>query len=154
MGKTTLYHPVSLHVIRGSLENSGFKASRIKQLGSSKETKWAKYTLNLTKTPRGFSKVSPYDAIKILDGCFSKDITVTSYSEFRENKKYIMRAKVTRTVVIDVYLDSGPDKEHGTSRGGDPLWQSDDDPIDHYSYDEQLIAEGHGDPEYTGYDPS
>jgi len=77
MGKTTLYHPVSLHVIRGSLDYGGFAVGRIRQIWSSRETGQAGYVCELIKAPKGFMMGAPRNQLGHLNSLFSKDIRVT-----------------------------------------------------------------------------
>lgn len=77
MGKTTLYHPVSLHVIRGALDYGGFAVGRIRQVWANRETGMAGYVCELVKAPKGFMAQSPRNQVDQLNGLFSNDITVT-----------------------------------------------------------------------------
>jgi len=77
MGKTTLYHPVSLHVIRGSLNYGGFAVGRIRQIWGNRETGRAGYVCELIKAPKGFMAQSPRNQVNQLNSLFAKDIQVT-----------------------------------------------------------------------------
>jgi len=76
MGKTTLYHPVSLHVIRGAAEYCGWKFGKIKQISNTLSDGTARYTAEIKAVPQrltdGDLKLMYFD----LRECFAKDIEV------------------------------------------------------------------------------
>jgi len=76
VGRKTLYHPVSLNVIRGSLELCGFKPGTIRQTVANETMKWAYYTVTLIDPPNDFKDLNQFQQIKMLNGCFAADITV------------------------------------------------------------------------------
>lgn len=74
MGKTTLYHPVSLLVIRGAAEYCGFKFGKIKQVRAFPDIQRASYNAEIVNFPEGWDK-KPFDAMqKALQNCFMDDI--------------------------------------------------------------------------------
>lgn len=78
MGKKTLYHPVSLHVIRGALEYCGFRIGRLKQISADKDWGFAKYEAELVDMPGETRTNSPRELIQALNDCFAYDITCTN----------------------------------------------------------------------------
>jgi hypothetical protein len=76
MGKKTLYHPVSVNVIRGQLEFHGITPGRLHQTWASFEKARATYRLQLDEMPKelwgkGVDAIADY-----VQGCFSSDVTV------------------------------------------------------------------------------
>jgi len=77
MGKTTLYHPISLYVIRGAAQYCGFEFGKIKQLFASVEGGRAVYTADITKMPRDLMKSGSLLRIHHdLQECFMDDIRI------------------------------------------------------------------------------
>jgi len=76
MGKKTLYHPVSLHVIRGAAEYCGFRFERVHQLNSFPENQSARYNVTIVEFPAGWDR-QPLDLMQDqLQACFMDDIRV------------------------------------------------------------------------------
>lgn len=76
MGKTTLYHPIPLPVIRGSAEYCGFKFDKIHQLHSFPEKRSARYNVTIIGFPQGWNE-QPLDLMQsTLQQCFMDDIRV------------------------------------------------------------------------------
>jgi len=76
MGKITLYHPISLHVIRGAAEFCGFQFGKLKQIWSEPENLRARYEATIQQLP---SKINQNDMIYVqeaLQNCFMDDIRV------------------------------------------------------------------------------
>lgn len=77
MGKKTLYHPVSLHVIRGAAEYCGFRFGAIKQKWNSLQNQEAEYTAEIVKMPDDMAKTGTLLGIHhALQSCFMDDIRV------------------------------------------------------------------------------
>jgi len=77
MGKTTLYHPVSLHVIRGAAEYCGFQFGTIKQKWSDREKQTARYDVEIVKMPGDLMETGTLLGIHHdLQNCFMDDIRV------------------------------------------------------------------------------
>lgn len=74
MGKTTLYHPVPLSVIRGAVEYCGWKFGRIVQTSSEPTEGWARYTAQITVIPSRVEGTSPMVMLNDLRDCFAADI--------------------------------------------------------------------------------
>jgi len=86
MGKTTLYHPVSLHVIRGAAEYCGFKFDKIHQLNGYPELKTARYNITVVGFPQGWDK-QPLDIMQsMLQECFMDDMRVHWLRRNRDEK--------------------------------------------------------------------
>jgi len=84
MGKATLYHPVSLHVIRGAAEYCGFKFETITQINGYPELKVARYNITVVGFPLNWDK-QPLDIMQsMLQECFMDDMRV---HWLRQNKK-------------------------------------------------------------------
>lgn len=77
MGKTTLYHPISLHVIRGAAEFCGWRFGTVKQLRSDETKQTATYIAQIEDSPFILSQVSPEAATKALNSAFMDDIRVS-----------------------------------------------------------------------------
>jgi len=76
MGKTTLWHPVSLHVIRGAAEYCGFKFEKVHQLNAFPEEGKARYNVTIVAWPKGWN-MAPLDLMQsALQNCFMDDIRV------------------------------------------------------------------------------
>lgn len=76
MGATTLYHPVSLTVIRGSAEYHGFRFGRLRQLYSEPEKCQARYEVNLERVPGELAGLSLMELQNVLQDCFMDDVRV------------------------------------------------------------------------------
>jgi len=77
MGKKTLYHPVSLHVIRGAAEYGGFQFGTIKQKWNDPEKRTARYDVEIKKMPGDLMKKGTLLRIQYeLQNCFMDDIRV------------------------------------------------------------------------------
>lgn len=76
MGKTTHYHPLSLHVIRGAAEYCGWKFSKIAWVDGDEARKRATYVCLLSQLPRGAADWSLKTIKSQLQHCFMDDITV------------------------------------------------------------------------------
>jgi len=76
MGKTTLYHPVSLHVIRGAAEYCGFQFGKLKQLWSDPKKMTARYEATIQQVPALFADQSTMVIQNELQNCFMDDIRV------------------------------------------------------------------------------
>lgn len=74
MGKTTLFHPVSLLVIRGAADYCGFKFGRIVQTHEDREANYARYTAELKSWPAKWDKSLPVVRLNMLRDCFMNDI--------------------------------------------------------------------------------
>lgn len=72
MGKQTRSHPVSLNVIRGAAEYSGFKLGRIRQNFYSAVDGIAKYTINVLAAPENCLP-NPNDIRRLLNQAFARD---------------------------------------------------------------------------------
>jgi len=76
MGKTTLYHPVSLHVIRGAAEFCGFQFGKLKQLWSDQEALTARYEATIQRIPPHVDQKYTMFIQEALQNCFMDDIRV------------------------------------------------------------------------------
>lgn len=74
MGKTTLFHPVPLSVIRGAAEYSGWKFGRIERVSHDFEGGWARYTAQIEVMPQRVENVLPVVRLNDLRDCFAADI--------------------------------------------------------------------------------
>jgi len=74
MGKTTLYHPVSLHVIRGAAEYCGWQFGKIVQLDSDPKRKTARYRAEIAKIAPEVESSPSMVMLNDLDNCFAADI--------------------------------------------------------------------------------
>jgi len=74
MGKTTKFHPVSLHVIRGAAEYCGFKFGKIKQKIAHPDRGAAEYTAELVQVPPKYQDMAEAMLLVVLSDCFAADI--------------------------------------------------------------------------------
>jgi len=77
MGKTTGYHPVSLHVIRGAAEYCGWKFGTITRLKSDVKIQTAEYRIAIVRGPDGCDHWPPKTFRRRLQLCFADEIEVT-----------------------------------------------------------------------------
>lgn len=89
MGKTTLYHPVSLHVIRGAAEYCGWKFSKIHQTDCDKDRKSARYVAEVTTMPKRVWGKTTLIMQNELQECFLDDIRVHWLRQSRTGKWYV-----------------------------------------------------------------
>jgi len=115
MGKTTLYHPVSLHVIRGAVEYCGWKFKHIKQFNAEPDRGRARYVAEIEIVPDEAKNQSPVIMQNILQDCFMDGIRV---HWLRQNK--------AGTWFIDIQVDLGKSwleadngRRGGRERGAD-----------------------------------
>lgn len=74
MGKTTLYHPVSLHVIRGAAQWMGWEFGKIEQLSAEPESHRAVYRAEITAFPVDPDQTSLAELTRLLKQAFMRDI--------------------------------------------------------------------------------
>lgn len=78
MGKTTLYHPISLLVIRGAAQYCGWQFGRITQARNDPTKGIAEYTCEIVLRSARAANMTNQDAQIDLQNCFMDDIKVTS----------------------------------------------------------------------------
>jgi len=76
MGKITLYHPISLTVIRGAALYCNWKIGRIKQTASDPESTFASYSCEIVSMPDGMEDMPNKVIKRQLQHCFLDDIEV------------------------------------------------------------------------------
>jgi hypothetical protein len=76
MGKTTLYHPVSLMVIRGGLEYCGVTSGRIRQTHVEPMLNQADYNIEIKKIEWYLTPMTSSQIMERIQGCFAADIVV------------------------------------------------------------------------------
>lgn len=76
MGKKTLYHPVSLNVLRGAAEYGGFVFGKFRQIGVDQLRGKATYEVQIVGIPQDESVMDLPHLWKVLKRCFSTDVTV------------------------------------------------------------------------------
>ena|SRR5256885_1141326 len=113
MGKTTLYHPISLTVLRGSMIHNGFIPGRLVQIIANHEKNLAIYKLELKQLPADLYEVSPARVAACLQESFMDDVKVIGVW-YTRNENYIAEIRVqlpTNPIGFDqepaLYLD-GP----------------------------------------------
>lgn len=74
MGKTYLYHPISLMTIRGAAAQNGFELGRITQTGLDPKAGEARYRAVVKSWPKGWEKKSQAVMKAWFNNCFSLDI--------------------------------------------------------------------------------
>lgn len=90
MGKTTLYHPVSLMTIRGAAAQNGFELGRITQTTPVGKDGSAQYRAVVKSWPKGWDKRGQAVQKAWFNNCFSLDIWctwagITAHGEFCVN---------------------------------------------------------------------
>ena len=80
MGKKTLYHPVSVNVLRGALEFCGIVPGRLVQLSSNFERAEACYRFEIVKLPKNLWGHNAAQLTEAVNGCFAADVQVESIS--------------------------------------------------------------------------
>lgn len=102
MGKVTLYHPVSLYVLRGALDNCGIKVGKLTQIQSDLSRGTALYRCTIDKLPKELkSTLSVKEIGEYAQQCFARDVTVTSVSiDYAPRKK---RFNVSLMLYCDIY---------------------------------------------------
>jgi len=105
MGKTSGYHPVSLHVIRGAAEYMGFKLGKIKKLAEFPETHKAVYAVWIDHAPRGAHDWSPEFYRRQLQHCFAGDITVNSMRLSTEGPAMAVLTVKLGATPMDEYME-------------------------------------------------
>jgi len=81
MGKTTLYHPVSLQVIRGAAAYQGFSFRKIKQIKADPATGKALYVADLNGFPLHLSTAPTWRVWADLAECFVDDVHIVRMGE-------------------------------------------------------------------------
>lgn len=117
MGKTTCYHPVSLHVIRGSAEWIGFKFGKIRQLDSDLEQNWARYEAEIIEYPKPVPNMHPSWIEHDLRSAFCEDIKI-HWVHFTKSGKLMCQ--------IDVTLSKQPVPNNELVSGSELGWLNDD----------------------------
>lgn len=149
MGKKTRYHPVSLHIIRGSLESVGFTVGRLRQLWADPQTDRAAYNAELTRVPRKFLSQSPTEQLITLNSCFSNDVDVISIVTYSYRRMEI--GKTTITLETKLIPDIDDDCNHIAA---DPLptddlsWLADDEGFGQIEADAHIAEQQAVDREY------
>lgn len=87
MGKITLYHPVSLHVLRGALMYGGFTVGKFIQHNSNRDLQYATYEVEIKTWPDKIAQVSP-ELLKVhLNNCFASDVNFLQVWVTRSGKR-------------------------------------------------------------------
>lgn len=86
MGKQTLYHPVSLAIIRGAAEYGGFKLGKMRQTWFDKDRGEASYTTTLESIPQDCQDAPLHAIRKALSGLFASDVDVISVHQSRTGR--------------------------------------------------------------------
>lgn len=81
MGKKTLYHPVSVAVLRGAMEYCGIQPGRLRQLFSSRHTASAIYTCDIVAVPKGLWGHQMQEIATAIQACFASDVDVIQFGQ-------------------------------------------------------------------------
>jgi hypothetical protein len=95
MPKRTLYHPVSIHVLRGALEYCGITPGRLRQIGVNNAERSAIYRCDIIAVPKGLWSESLPAKRRAIQSCFASDVAVMSYGEEYDDKKGLITAWIT-----------------------------------------------------------
>jgi len=98
MGKKTLYHPVSLHVLRGAAEYCGYQFGRMTQVKSDPTGLSATYKVSVDKLPARTKDRSLSFIWGDLQACFNAEIKVI---EMEENTNRGVFALIRASIVRD-----------------------------------------------------
>lgn len=93
MGKTTLYHPVSLYTIRGAAQWGGFKLGEIRQLDADEEALTAYYAVELKDLPKDVANKRVERVREALQNCFQADVAIIAIT-YNSNRGYNVTIKV------------------------------------------------------------
>jgi len=105
MGATTLYHPVSLMVIRAVAIHCGWRFGRIVQTSSDPANNRANYTVEITHGP-GKHLGKPADEIlKIIQACFVEDV-----------RCHWVRLTKNGRLYVDLHVDINKPKPNGRDK--------------------------------------
>ena len=75
MGKSTLYHPVSLTTLRGAAEFGGWKLGKFRQVKVDRESNHAIYEVQIIKHPASLDDYSFASWRSVLSSLYSLDVT-------------------------------------------------------------------------------
>lgn len=89
MGKQTLYHPVSLAIVRGAAEYGGFKLGRMRQTWFDKSRGEASYATTLESIPQDCVDAPLHAIRKALSGLFASDVDVISVYQNRVGRMFV-----------------------------------------------------------------
>lgn len=78
MGRTTRFHPVSLRVIHGAAEFSGFRIGKLRQTDVNEPEGTAQYDAPIISMPKDVEQANPKTIQHRLDSAFSSDVGVLS----------------------------------------------------------------------------
>lgn len=111
------YHPVSLKVIRGALEYSGWGVLRIRCVKpASIDEAWARYFIEIdSKLAQKAEDLSPYQVTHWVNGCFASDVNVEKVRY--DGQKYIVEIKTERAEPVESVL---VETENGFMKLDDP----------------------------------
>lgn len=97
MGKQTQFHPVSLNVLRGAAEFSGFKLGKLRQIIMHADTGSAWYNTDLLKVPEDLRNSALHLIRERLNACYSSDVNVTGIWQTRSGQiKVELHAQVSQ----------------------------------------------------------
>lgn len=81
MGATTLYHPISLHVIRGAAEYHGWRFGKVQHTGAVPERGEATYRVEIIKRPEDLASANVKKLHKALQDCYTDDVRVSDLTQ-------------------------------------------------------------------------
>lgn len=99
MGKTTGYHPISLHVIRGAAEYCGFEIGKIQRIAEWPAEEKAIYRIEVRDGPGGWRDWPPNVFRRQFQHCFLDDIKI---------KDVVMRADRPIIAIATVQMHRSP----------------------------------------------
>lgn len=120
MGKTTKYHPVSLHVIRGAAEYCGWKFSEIRQRSSYPDLGKARYVAVIEAMPKRVWGTPTTNMQEDLQGCFLDDIRVHWLHQVKSGKWWV-------DIQVNLPASETPPEATETTGGGGGGGGPDDD---------------------------
>lgn len=107
MGKKTLYHPVSVNVLRGALEYCGIVPGRLRQLDSDQVAATARYELRIEKLAPGMVGMTTKQCAHAIQGCFASDVEVIAYgseyfNEFDDQRIWLIIKTTARFESVEL----------------------------------------------------
>jgi len=128
MGKKTVYHPVSVNVLRGALEFCGIAPGRLMQISNDFEHAEAYYRFEILKLPKNLWGHPAAELAEAINGCFAADVQVEgiriTYNKAKKQSStwIYMRCRAALPLEENVFPDLSaedvfdrPNKSKGTA---------------------------------------
>lgn len=100
MGKTTLYHPIPLSVIRGAAEYCGWKFGKIKQISAAPLSEEAHYRAEIVLIPHRVVFQPTELMLNDLQECFNVDI----------HARWLRNTRAGAFWMVDLFVNASKDE--------------------------------------------